>query len=363
MLQPALAHKTVGPPPVLQCDGVTDNVAALNDGLAQGGIVTLPTGVCMTSGIVMVPRGTTLVGAGEGATTIRAFAGIQTPTLQIMGTANVSNLTVDGGATQTFYGAPAIHVDPGSDGTVIHDLEALNAGDEGISVESSHVQVLRTDSHDNWKSGIYVMGDALTGLRIYGVSVVSNTLSNNVRGLSLQGQPGDGIDIDTLTRDVTVQDNTVYDNDIILTEPGLIPDSQGGTVATGHVVTGNQVISSQKGGVSVESYVNDFTISDNTVTNAVGLGIFVHGPATSGKVLANTVNASTSNGITVASIPGSAPPDGMLVNGNTVEGLAAEVASIVVSGGATNVTVTGNTVSTPIKTVGAGLGLVVKGND
>ena len=348
---------------VLHCDGRTDNVTALNQGLVQGGLITLPSGVCMTSGTVRIPANTTLVGAGVGTTIIRAFPGMQSFTIWFKGKVNISNLTVDGGATQIHYGAAAIDADLGSDGSVIHDLEVLNAGDMGIRVQSANVQVLRTYSHDNWKQGIYVVGDQPTNTRVGGDSVVGNTLRNNVLGLNPLGQPGDGIDIDQLTQNVTVQGNTVYNNDIILTEDGSVPDKTGNTRATGHVVTGNASYNGQKNGVTLSGHIDAFTVSGNTIDNVTGFGVTVHGDSRGGRVINNTIDGATSSGVNVAPLTASSTaPTGILISGNTIENMAAGAPAVSVTGGATDITVTDNMLSAPVDTNGAGRGTVVQGN-
>jgi len=328
-------------PAVLSCDGTTDNVTALNQGLAHGGLVTLPPGVCMTSGTIRVPAGTILVGAGVGSTIIRAFPHLQTDLVDALGKVDISNLTVDGAATAVNLAAPNIHLMAGSNGSKVHDLETMNAGSVGVVVQSTNSQVVRVYAHNNWKQGIYVIGVAVNRTRISGVVIAQNMLRQNVLGLSLTGTPGDGIDIDVLTQNVTVRNNTVYDNDIILYESGATADQNGVTRATGHVVTANQVINSQANGADVTGAVDSFIITGNTFANETGFGIIVHGDSRGGQITNNTIDGTTNEGLDVAPLTVTAP-SGLVITGNTFEAVPPLFATIDLKGNTSNDTISGN---------------------
>ncbi|GGA39901.1 glycosyl hydrolase family 28-related protein [Dyella nitratireducens] len=162
------------PPYLAVGDGKTDDTAAFKSALAAtgaagGGVIYVPAGQYVISGILALPHGTTLEGDGEGATTIEST--LQgSPTLILQGDyTKVKNMSVHfAGSTAATDGTLGIYT---ATGPAAQGYAANN-------IELSHLEV------SNFSHNIYIDG-SVNGI----LSDISshNAVHTGLVGLSAQG--------------------------------------------------------------------------------------------------------------------------------------------------------------------------------
>lgn len=155
-------------------DGKTDDTAAFKSALAAtgasgGGVIYVPAGQYIISGILALPRGTTVEGDGEGATTIEST--LQgSPTLILQGDyTKVKNMSIHfAGSTVATDGTLGVYTATGP----------ANQGYAANNIELSHLEV------SNFNQNIYIDG-SVNGI----LSDISshNAVHTGIVGLSAQG--------------------------------------------------------------------------------------------------------------------------------------------------------------------------------
>lgn len=174
---PLVSHASINitaPPYSAVGDGKTDDTAAFKSALAAvgasgGGVIYIPAGQYVISGILALPHGATLEGDGEGATTIEST--LQgSPTLILQGDyTKVKNMSIHfAGSTAATDGTLGIYT---ADGPATQGYAANN-------IELSHIEV------SSFNQNIYINGSANSILS----DVAShNAVHNGIVGLSAQG--------------------------------------------------------------------------------------------------------------------------------------------------------------------------------
>lgn len=176
-------------------DGQTNDTAAFQNALAAvgasgGGVVYVPAGKYVISGILAVPNGTTLEGDGESATTIESQV-LGSSTLAIQGEfAKVKNMSIHWASSTTpTAGTIGIYSAVGP----------ANQGYQANDIELSHLDV--TNFYDN----IYINGSINS---IVSDIYTTNAVHDGIVGLGSQGywsnlvvvaNQGDGVYLGTST--------------------------------------------------------------------------------------------------------------------------------------------------------------------
>ena len=288
----------------LTCDGV-DDTAALNAALAQGGLVSIGPGTCaLTSAIHILTSNTTLSGAGTAQTVLRnvtsaAFNLIEIGLASRVGqTSNVAvyqiGLVNNGHTSRTIpKRGNGIIAWTSSNHVEIHDVDVSGAGQAGIFVIGSYVQVFNSFVHDNQQNGIYVSGTGQPGVWARPASYIT-IYNNTVQHNSLRRAPGskpvtglsawDGIDADPCHFAVRILNNKVVENDILLLENGEVCTWSGNDE-----VRGNLVQNSVQSGIDVANRIKNFAIDGNTLVNDWNQSIVVGGVASNGVISGNTI--------------------------------------------------------------------------
>lgn len=332
----AAAPRAMAQGPGVACDGVRDATAALTGAVAAGGTVRIGPGLCLLSAGLIVPSNTTLVGAGIGRTVLRATMGDAFNVIEIGNgpgrqtgshAVDVSGLTVDGGAQRgdtIGHHSDGILVRSASSGVMLHDLEVMNAGDNGIDVIGSHVDVTDSLVHDNFHNGIYVKGIGKPGglhvARASFVRILRNTVRHNSRAKAPgahqrgEGHAWDGIDVDPVSANVLIQGNTVDGNDIILLEHGQVVPWSGP-----FQVIDNLVENSNQSGIDVAGRIDGFQLTGNRIRNVSVFGIIVGGEAANGVIRGNVIQDTSGQGIMVRTAPGASASQNIVIEDNTVQ--------------------------------------------
>lgn len=254
-----------------KCDGTTDDTAAINLALvtahsAVGGVVVLPSGTCLETGITM-KSGTTLVGQGQTATI-----------LKIAGTGN--------GVTKT---AP-INSSTAVNTTVANlTIQSTNGGNTGggyVDVGGSYVTLYNVGV-TGFKYGVIFDQTELATISN------SNFTSNSTAGIWLvNGADHTAGANKGYTNRITITDNQFNSNYINLLDDG----------GANHYVANNNF---NGGGVSARiTGVYGLTIANNEIEGASGNPIYIAettyagayiGPSSAFSIFDNTISGGTCN--------------------------------------------------------------------
>jgi len=248
-----------------------------------GGTVKIAAGTFETK-TIWLKSNVKLIGSGIGKTVIHSS--VLNPTYSIIfapsGNANIeiASMTIDGNANQhTVSEAKGVGIL--SRNVSVHDLEVMNAGDNGIETNGVRTFIYNNTIHTVWANGIYTNGAS-------NVSIYNNTVYN----ASLTGVIWDGIDVDPYTNYTDVYNNIVIGNDIIVYNDGPKNSMHDITVKN------NQIINSIESGIDLAGNVNNILVSGNIISNVVvGYGILINGPVADSTITGNIFNQTQADGI------------------------------------------------------------------
>jgi len=307
-------------------DGVTDDTAAIQKAVnamgGTGGTVSIPAGTYMVNALTSIQmKGNMTLSLDSGAT-LKAIPN-NSANYTIVRISGVSNVNVVGG---TLLGERSAHTGSG--------------GEQGMGLRitgnAAHIAVVGVTAKECWGDG-FAIADAndvtlcnvtadhnrRQGLSITGGDgiVVKNSSFNNSKGTI----PEDGIDIEPNSGETV--------NNVLITacvfannagdgiEDG-VPVAYTGQafiynlVIDGNTMTGNGVGTLHAGprsGIEM-SNASGHTVTNNTIQNNTGYGIYLRDGVTGATVTGNTITGNTLNGILQYNSSGNT------VSGNTLSG-------------------------------------------
>lgn len=312
----------------IACDPKADSQPALQAALDAGGTIDITTnGKCLLGkGLVITQPGTTLNGAGQGVTMLKAMTADKYDVLTIGVAAvqfhasgiTVSNLTLNGAMLEP---APVVKISTGRclvvEGGIFADdahpfgLKVTNVTTrnctDGVTMHGGDAVFAHLRSFNNRHAGFFVQGnnrfppphDYAQHIKLTGSELYANTLD------SRSGMTWDEVFIGSYTRDVTIggpnagDGNRLTNGDIVLSCPPTDDKCQGDPIGP-FLVQRNTVnnLDSTVQGIGIRTYgnVRDATIDGNTVqTPTNGIGVF--GNSTHILVTRNSVSRSIASGI------------------------------------------------------------------
>jgi parallel beta-helix repeat protein len=297
--------------------------------ITQNTVLDGPVGPCLTDGIIIGASGITLDLNGF---TVSGVAGQLTQGVGVR-LAGHSGVTVTNGTVTKFQAG--VSIENGASNTV-SDLTAVeNTGGDGIVISGA------TSDNNNVLNNAVLRNGPFDGIGVYGGTsadkLTGTVISGNlVQDNATSGMTG-GIRLENWTWNTTVSNNTVTGS--ALEGIANFADTQFNTI-TDNTVDGNGFnteTDNPRAGDGIRSFPRsaNHTISDNTVTNNGGNGIYIVGPLTLGN--GTTVVGSTNNSITDNTATGNNAKPTILVDEELVYLEGRLGASVTVNGQTTTV--------------------------
>ena len=307
-------------------DGVTDDTAAIQKAVnamgGSGGTVSVPAGTYMVNALISIQmKGNMTLSLDSGAT-LKAIPN-SSANYTIVRISGVSNVNVVGG---TLLGERSAHTGTG--------------GEQGMGLRitgnAAHIAVVGVTAKECWGDG-FTIADAndvtlcnvtadhnrRQGLSITGGDgiVIKNSSFNNSKGTI----PEDGIDIEPNSGETV---NNVLITACVLSgnsgdgiEDGVPIAYTGQAFIYNLVIDGNTMVnngvgtlhSGPRSGIEM-SNTSGHTVTNNTIQNNAGYGIYLRDGVTGATVTGNTITGNNLNGILQYKSSGNT------VSGNTLSG-------------------------------------------
>lgn len=366
-----------------------DNAPKINQLLSQlvsGETLGIGAGSCeIDSGLTMTVPGTALVGAGPGQYGTKIFIPAGSGNIFDMLTVGIAGgryhgagftimkLSFDGHITSRYPGTGTgrgIRIVAGVYADALHafgvSLSHIAASElvGGISVAGSDVTAVDMYLHDNRHSAFVALGGAshriAHDITLKGSVIARNELDN------APGKTYDSIYIGPFTSGVTIggpaasDGNKVTGGDILFACPpsmGVCATPIGPFLAQNNSVTTGGT-TGHRDALRLYGDVTQAKVDRNTIS-ALGIGVYAYGAVTESTISDNAISNRVGTGVVLQQLPGGAPGNSIMIDGNKVSVLRSTIAFSVVSD--TNVTLQDNDAygsGYSVSRAGAGLTLI-----
>ncbi len=211
----------------------------------------------------------------------------------------------------------------GSDGSSISGVYITQANANCIDIEDDNITLSNVTIDDCQQNAVYSQGNS--GLTVTGSTILNYGQDN--------GRSDEAIDFWDGPTDVTITNNTITGNGGTDNSEAAVKIAGG--ASSGIIITGNTITNADEDGITVQG--TDITVSNNTITDPLALGVTIGSGSSTVVVNENTISGTDEDSIQVAGTPTS-----VTVHDNEISDSAA--ISIDINTGA-NVTVTDNEVT------------------
>jgi len=219
-------------------DGKTDDQAVIQkalDSAKPGQTVWLPEGQFNHSGVLKVPSGVTLAGAGAG--TVLKATDPNNAAVELTGSkSGLNNVTLTSDSKERIPKAEASAVWVNhSDGVVVSNVTSIGTGANNVTVDRSNNAMI-----DNFLG---------VGSNADGITIVNGSKNNTVQNSVVRDSADDSFSANTYVSDEVANEGNKFLNNLAVTP--RYGDNYKITGATNDVLEGNASIGGTKGGIVV----------------------------------------------------------------------------------------------------------------